>query len=89
MLRVVEVPGIWMCRFYVKNLFPFPLATAQLIGDVSNHMIPISRTIWSTLPIQDVTIHKYNKIRLIECKAGRKYQPDWLHLQSINSIKHQ
>jgi len=27
--------------------------------------------------------------RAIAHKAGRKYQPDWLYLQSINSIVHQ
>ncbi len=26
--------AIWTCRFSVNNLFPFPLATALLIGDV-------------------------------------------------------
>ncbi len=27
--------AIWTCRFSVNNLFPFPLATALLIGDVT------------------------------------------------------
>ncbi len=46
----------FLCK---KNLFPFPLAQAYLLGDVLTNFTPSSRFAY----IQDAKIHKDNKVQ--------------------------
>jgi len=49
--------AIWTCRFSVNNLFPFPLATALLIGDVMMNRQSGVKMFLSTITLPTVLVH--------------------------------
>ncbi len=86
------------CFFYMGKGFLFDPSCTQLkstyrwlMNGTMRNSEPVFLRCWLGVDFKDLELERTRqKVRgTIVHKAGRKYQHDWLYLQSINSTKHQ